>query len=116
MASSGDLRLWPRWAERVAAACGMAAMAAASGEEHAVASKPPERAPFLFDITTFTTTLTLPVTDQLETVKMTPGQMALRLERAKRDETVEPLSIVLADDAQQIDEMAAKIAADGERD
>lgn len=68
------------------------------------------REPFLYDITTFTTTLSLPVTDTVVPIKMEPEQIKERMERSATDETVEPLTIVMSDDPAQVAQMAEKLA------
>lgn len=79
-------------------------------QAHAVTAQKPVRAPFLFDITTFTTTLSLPVTDTVETIKMDTAQMRERMERSAKDDTVEPLTLVMNDDDASIAQMSEKLA------
>lgn len=71
------------------------------------------RKPFLFDVTTFTTTLNLPVTDKVEVVKMSAGQMATRIKKAATDETIEPLTIIMNDNEANLAASAEKLAASG---
>jgi hypothetical protein len=75
-----------------------------------------KRSPFLFDITTFTTTLSLPVKDDIETVRMSDATMRERLDKSADDETIEPLTVMLASDDAQIAAMAEKIAINGKED
>lgn len=75
-----------------------------------------KRKPFNFDITSFTTTLSLPVKDDLETVKMSEAVMMKRLADAPKDETVEPLTVLLNDEESQIMQMAEKVALQGKVD
>lgn len=77
---------------------------------HAVTAVRTNRTPFLYDITTFTTTLSLPVTDQVETIKMDAEHIKTRLERAKDDESIEPLSILINDDDAAIAAMTERLA------
>jgi hypothetical protein len=74
---------------------------------------PLPRLPFLFDVTTLTTTMALPVTERIETVRMTEQQMRQRVARAPTDETVEPLTLILNDDDNEIAQTAAKVAKPG---
>lgn len=71
------------------------------------------RKPFLFDITTFTTTLNLPVTEKVDIVKMSAKQMHKRIERSVKDETIEPLSLILNDNNTNIIQAAEKLAISG---
>jgi hypothetical protein len=87
-----------------------------SGAAKAVTQYEKVRKPFLFDITTFTTTLNLPVTDQVETVKMSNNQMQKRIAKSPTDETIEPLSIILNDNDTNISTVAEKLAASGKFD
>lgn len=72
-----------------------------------------KRKPFLFDVTTFTTTVSLPVTDTTETVRMSDKAIEQRLALAPSDPTVEPLSLLMTDDETQLAEMAEKLALEG---
>ena len=87
-----------------------------SGRAQAVTQYKQAREPFLFDITSFTTTLTLPVKDEVETLKMSEEIMRKRLEESQRDVTVEPLTVMLSDDDAQIAKMVEKIAINGKED
>jgi hypothetical protein len=72
--------------------------------------------PFLFDITTFTTTLSLPVTDQLETFKMSDSVMEQRLDKSPKDETVEPLSVLMSSPDQGAAQIIDKVALAGQEE
>lgn len=74
------------------------------------------RPPFLFDITTFTTTLMLPVADQVETVRIPPAMLRERLDKAPEDATIEPLTLMLNDDDAMIAQMSEKLAISGRED
>ena len=74
------------------------------------------RKPFLFDITTFTTTLNLPVVDQLEVVKMSKKQMTTRITKSVADETIEPLTIILNENEANIASVSEKLAPSGKVD
>lgn len=76
----------------------------------AVSAQKPPRLPFFYDITSFTTTLSLPVTDTVETVKMDAAQLRERLDKAATDDTVEPLTLLLNDNATAIAQMAEKLS------
>jgi hypothetical protein len=95
-------------------ACAGALLSA--GDGLAVTQFKAKRKPFNFDITSFTTTLSLPVKDELETVKMSEAVMLKRLKEAPKDETIEPLTILMTDEEQQIIQMAEKIALQGKVD
>lgn len=71
------------------------------------------RKPFLFDITTFTTKLNLPVIEQLEVVKMSKKQMTTRIEKSATDETIEPLTIILNENEANITSVSEKLAPSG---
>lgn len=75
-----------------------------------------KKTPFLYDITTFTTTLTLPVKDMTETVRIPGKKIEARLSRSTTDERVEPLSIILGSKDSQLVAVAEKIAAVGQED
>lgn len=81
-----------------------------AGSAQAVTQYEKVRKPFLFDITTFTTTLNLPVTDKVEIVKMSKNQMQKRIKKSQTDETIEPLSIILNDNETNISTVAEKLA------
>lgn len=85
-----------------------------AGEALGVTQYTPRKMPFLYDITTFTTTLSLPVQDQLETIKPSTAKMRERLQRSQKDTTVEPLSVTFANDEAEIRRLAEKIAAPGQ--
>lgn len=68
------------------------------------------RKPFLFDITTFTTTLNLPVIDKLDIVKMSKKQMTTRINKSAQDETIEPLTIILTENEANIASVSEKLA------
>lgn len=92
-----------------------ALLAGVSISANAVTQFKKKRQPFLFDITTFTTTLSLPVTDHVETVKMDEEHLETRLSKADSDETIEPLTLLMNDDDTSIAQMAEKLAL-GERE
>lgn len=75
-----------------------------------------KRKPFLFDVTTFTTTVSLPVTDTTEIVRMSDKAIEQRLTESPTDSTIEPLSLLMTNDEAQIAEMAEKLAIDGKAD
>ncbi len=85
-------------------------------EASAVTQFKTKRKPFNFDITSFTTTLSLPVKDDLETVKMSEAVMQKRLSEAPKDDTVEPLTVLLNDEETQVVQMAEKVALQGKVD
>ncbi len=85
-------------------------------EASAVTQFKAKRKPFNFDITSFTTTLSLPVKDDLETVKMSEAVMQKRLLDAPKDDTIEPLTVLLTDQETQIMQMAEKVALQGKVD
>ncbi len=82
----------------------------------AVTQYKPVRKPFLFDITTFTTTLNLPVVERLEVVKMSKKQMATRIKKSATDEIVEPLTIILNENEANIVSVSEKLAPTGKVD
>ena len=88
----------------------VALVAGASFKALAVTQFTKKRLPFLFDITTFTTTLSLPVTDHVDTVKMDEDHLETRLQKSDADETIEPLTILMSDDDSSIAAMAEKLA------
>jgi len=75
-----------------------------------------KRKPFLFDMTTFTTTLNLPVVENVEIVKMSQKQMNTRIKNSLIDETIEPLTIVLSENNTNIISMSEKLATAGKID
>ena len=66
--------------------------------------------PFTFDINDVTSSIDLPIRDQVETVNMTLETMKERLVKAPTDETVEPLTLNVGAGDTQIHAMAEKIA------
>lgn len=74
------------------------------------------RDPFLFDITTFTTTLALPIKDEVEAIKMPEATMRERLEKSQNDVTIEPLTVTLTAEDAQVAQMSEKIAINGRED
>lgn len=94
----------------------LAAVSLVAVPAYGVTQYRPQRTPFMYDITTFTTTLSLPVTETIETVKISESQLETRLNRSAKDETVEPLTVLLTDDDAQIAQMAEKIARSDDQD
>lgn len=92
------------------------AASAAASSAFGVTQYQTEHPPFLFDVTSFTTTMDLPVSDEVETLRMSEQIMRQRLERAPKDQTVEPLTVLLGDQETEIAAMAEKIALSGKED
>jgi hypothetical protein len=108
---------WNRADFRALGRMALALAALAAAPASAVTQfKVEQRKPFNFDITSFTTTLSLPVSDKPVTVRMSEKQMQERIELAPVDDTVEPLSVLLADDPRQIKSTAQRLAAPGKEE
>jgi len=72
-----------------------------------------KKTPFLYDITTFTTTLNPPVKEEMETISIPQNKLRTRLVRSETDLTVEPLSIAIGPRESQLTAIAEKISAVG---
>jgi hypothetical protein len=70
-----------------------------------------KKTPFLQDITTFTTTLSLPVKEMTETIRIPQKKIRARLVRSEKDKTVEPLSVILGPSESHLMAIAEKISA-----
>src|SRR5690606_34063078 len=80
-------------------AVGIAAFTA--GSAFAVTEHKPAAKPFLHDITTFTTTIALPLKEEVEKVTIPRRKLEERLRKSEKDKTVEPLNVMIGpEDAQ----------------
>ncbi len=75
-----------------------------------------KKTPFLQDITTFTTTLSLPVKDLTQTVRIPQKKIRARLVRSVDDKTVEPLSVIMGPTESHLMSITEKISAVGRED
>jgi len=69
--------------------------------------------PFQFDLRHMSQKLDLPITAKTETIAMSESVMRERVLRSKKDETVEPLQLVVRPEALEVGEMAARLARPG---
>jgi hypothetical protein len=95
---------------------GMGLFVFLAGTASSVTIHKKKKTPFLYDITTFTTTLSLPVKDVTETIRIPNKKIEARLSRSTSDERVEPLSVILGSKDSQLIAIAEKIAAVGKED
>jgi hypothetical protein len=91
----------------------LAAAALAAPRAAAVTQYRSNKLPFLFDLNGFMTTLALPVTDLVEMVRIPDDIVRERLEKAKDQESIEPLDVLIADDEAQVVALAERIALPG---
>ena len=87
----------------------------AAHEVHAVTQFTKSNYGFTFDINDLTSSIDVPIRDQMETVNMTLETMRERLAKAPTDETVEPLTLNMVGGDSQIGNMAEKIALAGQK-
>ena len=82
----------------------------------AVTLHKPETKPFLYDITTFTTTIALPLEEKHEKVRIPLSKLKTRVKKSEEDKTIEPLSVALGPEERQIVALSERIARVGKED
>lgn len=83
-----------------------------TAETHAVTQFVDKRRPFVFDINNVNGSISLPVLDKIETIKMDEKHLISRINQSNDNQNVEPLTLTIKTDESSINNLSERLAVD----
>lgn len=75
-----------------------------------------KRLPFVFNISNVSNSITVPVSDSVETIRMDEKHLNSRINQSNNNETIEPLTISIKNDESSINKLSERLALEDHED